>query len=376
MSKATVRGTRNPSAVWIVKRDGKRGGAYRIRWVDPLSGQTFSQSAGRDLALAREMRDAKKSELRDGLAGRQPIKDVSDLADVLPTFMAGKSAVTIRTTKRTLNEFIKLCGDRRLTRFDKSAMMQFRARRLVEGASFATVNKDLRQCKSALTHAVNAGWLRDNPLLKWKALFLTAPEKRIRVVEPAEFNAILGTCENPILRVLFIVAYDVGLRRTELANLRWTAVDLAKGVLHVENNPKAGEFTKSRKTRSLPMSSDVKANLAALLDGVAKIVEGGGQQPKYPHVFTWDNGQPFKPDWLTHEFARLAKLARVPHCTLHDLRRSWSTILQRAGVDRSLVKDLGGWSTLSVVERHYTGEVDERHREAMQAGEALRKGVG
>jgi hypothetical protein len=34
-------------------------------------------------------------------------------------------------------------------------------------------------------------------------------------------------------------------------------------------------------------------------------------------------------------------------------------------VDRSIVKDLGGWSNVNVLERHYTGDVSEAHRRAM-----------
>ena len=42
--------------------------------------------------------------------------------------------------------------------------------------------------------------------------------------------------------------------------------------------------------------------------------------------------------------ARIVKRAGIAYCTLHDLRRSFSTLAQRAGVDRYTVKDLGGWS--------------------------------
>jgi len=62
---------------------------------------------------------------------------------------------------------------------------------------------------------------------------------------------------------------------------------------------------------------------------------------------------------------KLVALAGIAHCALHDLRRSFSTLAQRAGVDRYTVKDLGGWSVVSVVEKHYTGDVSEAHRRAM-----------
>ena len=87
--------------------------------------------------------------------------------------------------------------------------------------------------------------------------------------------------------------------------------------------------------------------------------------PIFPHAFTWPNGKLYKPDWVTRTFTALVRKAGIPYCTPHDLRRSFSTIAQRAGVDRSIVKDLGGWSDISVLERHYTGDVSEAHRRAM-----------
>jgi integrase len=85
-----------------------------------------------------------------------------------------------------------------------------------------------------------------------------------------------------------------------------------------------------------------------------------------PHVFTWPDGQAYKADWITHWFEALKNKAKVAGCSIHDLRRSFSTICQRAGVDRNVVKDLGGWSTVGVVEKHYTGDVAPMFREAMR----------
>lgn len=62
---------------------------------------------------------------------------------------------------------------------------------------------------------------------------------------------------------------------------------------------------------------------------------------------------------------------KISHCALHDLRRSWSTIMQRSGIDRSTVKEMGGWSSITVVERHYTGEVPEVHQQAMERVAAI-----
>ena len=73
-----------------------------------------------------------------------------------------------------------------------------------------------------------------------------------------------------------------------------------------------------------------------------------------------------KNDWVSRRFREVRETARAPYCTIHDLRPSWSTLAQRAGIDKVTVKDLGGWSEVSVVERHYTGGVSKVHRRPMK----------
>ena len=357
---------RQPTAVWINKRKAKRGTSCRVRRIDPKTGKMASESCGRDLAYARLRRDQMKQELRDGLAGRLPDTSIADLRDRLPDLMAGRSPHTVSKTVDSLKSLEDLCGAMPIAGIDRGVVMDFRAKRLAGGAARATVNKDLRQIRSALSYAVDAGLLRANPLLRWKGLMLPEPEKQVRVVEENEFAKLVEACENPSLKALLVVAYRQGLRRKELANLRWAAVDLEKRVLHVVNVTEAGELTKSRKNRSLPMHPDVHEALSGLAENARTCrVEDGRLVPAAVYVFTWPNGEPYKADWLTHWFSGLVKKADVQHATLHDLRRSFSTTAQRAGVDRSVLKDLGGWSTVGVVEKHYTGDVSAVHRAAM-----------
>jgi len=356
---------RQSTAVWINKRKGKRGTSYRLRWIDPKTGKMRSESCGRDLAYARERRDQVKQEIRHGLAGRLPDTSIAELRDRLPFLMAGRSTHTIEKTQGSLDSLRDQCGEMPIGSIDRGVAMVFRAKRLAGGAARATVNKDLRQIRSALSYAADGGLIRANPLLRWKGLMLPEPEKQVRVVEEKEFAQVLKVCENPALKALLVVAYRQGLRRRELANLRWAAVDLEKRVLHVVNVTEAGELTKSRKNRSLPMHPDVHEALSVLAKNARRRVEDGRAVPAPTYVFTWPDGQPFKADWLTHWFTGLVKKAKVEHATLHDLRRSFSTNAQRAGIDRHVVKDLGGWSTVAVLEKHYTGDVSPVYRAAM-----------
>lgn len=369
---------RTPTAVWIVRRQGKKGTSYRLRWIDHRTGAWDSEPCGRDLAYARARRDQKRQEIRDGLSGRLPELGLAELIGSndqpgkLDAMMAGRSADTIKKTKDSLRLIQALCGINNVAGIDRRAIMDFKAKRLDGGVRAATVNKDLRQLRAVLSYAMDADYLRSNPLLRWRGLMIKEPEKQVRVVEADEFAKLLKASENPGYKALLQTGYYQGLRRTELVNLRWSAVDLANGELHVVNVVEAGELTKSRKNRSVPLDPAVAAVLGQLWRETPKRIEGGAAVPVSPYVFTWPDGKPFKNDWVTHEFKRLVGLAGIAKCTIHDLRRSFSTLAQRAGVDRSVVKDLGGWSSLSVVEKHYTGNVSQAHRSAMERIAAAR----
>lgn len=388
---------RTPDAVWIDRESVQGGYSYRVRWIDPATGRKRSLPAGRDKALARILAADKRRELRGLAAGSAPLHRVSELRNKLPTWMAHRAPGTIAKMQRALDDFVDIVGDLWLAQVTRERVMEFRAKRLAgksprvvrkteraeetpeppgkaerldEGVSRATVNRDLRQIRSALTYALDAGWLVANPLLRWKAGAIVEPEKQIRVVEPEEFNRLHAAARlrDPALALALTVSYYQGLRRAELVKLEWDHVDLERNALAVVNvmDSEDEKLNKNRKNRVSPLRAVVKTALEEHLARVPKVLTPEGLAPKWPHLFTFPDGRPWTADWLSHQFPELVADAGIRHATLHDLRRSFSTLAQRAGMDRALVKDLGGWSCLSVVERHYTGELDERYRDAMQ----------
>lgn len=82
--------------------------------------------------------------------------------------------------------------------------------------------------------------------------------------------------------------------------------------------------------------------LTALLADLPKMIESGRQQPKHPHCFSWPDGTGYAPDWAAHEFARIVKRSGLSRCSLHDLRRSFSTLAQRAMKKIAAAQGLAG----------------------------------
>jgi integrase len=136
-------------------------------------------------------------------------------------------------------------------------------------------------------------------------------------------------------------------------------VDLKGRMLHVINRRDEGELTKSRKNRSVPMYPDVHNALASLWRRAPKVVAGGHQCPKYPHAFVWPDRRRFKPGRVSGKFAKLVQEARIAPATV---------VLDtgpESRVDKYTVKDLGGWSTVGVVEKHYTEDYSDVLKAAM-----------
>lgn len=355
--------------VWLESRKSKkRGRRYDLRWIDPSTGKQKGKCVGGDKVGARDELVNKLEEINEYIRNGGRLKSgkrLEDLYEALPDWMAGKARITVVQTKRAMKQLIGYAGNRFVSMIDRELIMEFRAKRIHAEISSATVNKELRQIKSALGYAVHAGWLTQNPLWHWPQMFVREPERTIRVVEPDEFAKLIEHCEQPGFDSLLIVAYYQGLRRAELSQLRWGDVDLEGGALTVRNKIETGELTKSRKNRTVPLRAQVIEALRMQWDGERKIIASGRTTVKHPYVWHWPDGVKWTADWITHEFARVVDRAKVNHCTLHDLRRSFSTLAQRAGVDRSMVKDLGGWSSVAVVERHYTGEIGQAAKRAI-----------
>lgn len=122
--------------------------------------------------------------------------------------------------------------------------------------SVATVNREIALLKRFLNRSVRRGELRNNPIAHVR--LLAEDNVRQRAVTEAEFEAmVLGADEwfRPILNV----AYNTGMRRSEVLGLRWEQVDLREGIIRL-----AQSDTKSGKPRVIVLPGKVQDALQAL----------------------------------------------------------------------------------------------------------------
>ena len=327
-----------------------RGFSYSIRWQDPRTGTFRSQATGPDKSYAQHCAAQKRQELASGkISGRTAIGFDDFVLEHLEALEDTLSPGSCVEHERTLAQFKAACSPKDLTVIDFQMLEKFRAARIADGVSPATVNKCLRTLQSALERAVQRGYLTGNPFKEpgvRKSLFLREPEPVPTVLEPAEFAEVLKACPNDDWRAVCIIGYYAGLRIGEILSLEWTDLDLDRRMLHVRN--KADHRTKSGKNRTVPLAREIEAALQTRMSS----------RFRGPFIFEQLRGRNAVAN-ASRDFRKIVKRAGLvdeagkPRFSLHDLRRTFCTNLLGTGTDPKTVQTLAGHADVGTTLKHY-----------------------
>jgi len=343
---------RRATKVWIRKRRTNGGISYSLRWRE--DGRMRSESLGRvGKERADRMRLKKEYELAF-VTAREPVEIgwQEFVEDHLRFSRAKKSEATCVIEERLLRQIGEHLQPAKLTDLTYEKLEAFFThRRLVDGVSPATLNKQIRTLRSVLARAAKHGYLEDNPAKELG--FWDEAEKTNRTLSPAEVEALLAAGPSVEWRAFLYLAVSCGLRVGELCHLRWEDLDLERGILSVRN--RSHWQTKGRKNRILGLNE----RAISLLKKVRSGAKGS------PHVFSTRQGNPWRNN-IQPTFRRIVKKAGISSCTLHDLRRTFCTEVSKKMPPKVLM-ELAGHSDIKVTEKYYLAAAQEQQvKEAAQ----------
>jgi integrase/recombinase XerD len=152
-------------------------------------------------------------------------------------------------------------------------------------------------------------------------------EKKLpRVVSKAEIMALINAVDNLKHRLMLMLLYSAGLRRSELLNLRKTDLDEARGTVLIRGG-------KGRKDRQSLLASNVIPFFQQYLQEY---------KPVY-WVFEGEGGGKYSASSLQKVLkAAIARTGKDSSITLHTLRHSFATHLLEAGVSTRYIQYLLG----------------------------------
>ena len=169
------------------------------------------------------------------------------------------------------------------------------------------------------------------------------PRKHPRFLTQKEVDRIVTAVREEArtahwLADLIPFACHTGLRRSELVNLTWNAVDLDRRTLTVENTETFE--TKSGADRTVPLSDTA----VSILERLATDADEG-------YVWTHSDGQ-IDPDYLSKAFKRYARKAGLDDVHLHHTRHTACSWLAQRGVPIDAIRQFAGHSTVTVTEKY------------------------
>ena len=239
-----------------------------------------------------------------------------------------------------------------------------------------------------LTNTLNAAerqeYITKNPMRA-----VSPPKKRQREAKfytPEQLGILLDKAVGTRLELpVFICAY-LGLRRGELCGLRWSDVDLEHKTITIENTrTQAGkkEIEKGTKTASSTRTLYLPDTLCDMLKAAKENQQACRAEYKNAYddndyVVVMEDGRPFRPNYLSELFGKFLADNGLPKIVLHELRHTFASLSNQAGIPAYNIGKALGHSTPATTQKIYTHLLDQTHTQAVEgvaaiADEARRK---
>lgn len=270
-------------------------------------------------------------------------------------------------TQHTLSNNFDPIMSQRLDAITGRDLEQIRTGWMQAGNKASTVNRKMGSISGVFSRAVEWEYIDTHPLTKLKQLkvdskgvirYLAADEaKRLRDALDARQDEMRAERESantwrtdrhrePMpsllqlpftdhLKPMVLVSLNTGMRRGELFDLKWSAVNFDTKTITV-----AGATTKTSDTRHIPMNKEAIGVLEAWKKQVSKS----------PYVFPGQGGGRFedvKSAWL-----KLLERAQIDGFRWHDMRHDFASRLVMAGVPLNTVRDLLGHADIKMTLRY------------------------
>jgi integrase len=302
-----------------------------------IDGKRYVARLGKNISrsVAGELASVKRAAFLKGEVGIRKKRDLS-FKDAREKFEqwaeANKKPNTLTTYRECLRRLAESFGGTRLSMISPFAVEAHKQRRL-QARARVRANRECAVLKALFHRCQDWGLFEgDNPVRMVK--FVKEPRQRLRYLEPEEEHRLLQAAPEP-LRSIILVGIHCGLRlQAEALTLKWSDVDLSRRTLTVQ----AG-YAKSGQTRTVPLNSAVLVALSRLK------AEANGE-----FVFTTRTGKPY--DSIRNGIESACTRAGLEGVTPHTTRHSFATRLIASGVDLRTVQELGGWSSLRMLERY------------------------
>lgn len=162
------------------------------------------------------------------------------------------------------------------------------------------------------------------------------PDVRVRWEPPEVIEALINALRLPWMRDAAIVAVATGMRESELFGLTPAQLDLAQRNAWITH-----EGAKSKRARAVPLNDDALAVLTRRMESAGRLVFTRGEELS---TLIQQNDK--------RDFERACRAVGIEDFHWHDLRHTWASWHVQRGTPLMVLKELGGWETIEMVQKY------------------------
>lgn len=315
-----------------VYKSGRRSFRHRYTFLGVKKMMTLGEFPAVNLDKARERVRANKAMLAEDIdpkEERQQQRDASTFAEFTEDHYLPFAKKERRSFTDIANRIEKrlnpVFGDRQMPRISKQDISRFHLQ-LRDDVSATTANRYLALASSVFTRAIELGVVTVNPCRGISKFKEGGGRKRVLSKEELDrFTASLRQeMETGPGQAIFLMM-ATGLRKGEILSLQWSNIDLENCKVYLPN-------TKSGVPRYAPLNSQAIGFLQQMQLSCDKSIDWVfPSKSKKGHLL--DTRRTFK---------TIIDRAGIEALRMHDLRRSFASILINSGVPIYEIRDLLG----------------------------------
>jgi integrase len=361
-------------------KEERSPGVWRLRVFmvrDPDTGNV--RQATRTFRGTKKQADSALADLVHEVSRGGVSTDTSTVAEYLDRWLdhitPTKSPTTVRGYRGKIRRINAKLGKVKLGKLTAQHLDRTYRDWLDEGLQPTSVHHIHAVISTALNQAVKWGLVDAAATAKASPPPLRVQPKKVPSAEVVQ-RLIAGAESRgqPVLAAAIALATTTGARRGELLGLRWSDIDLDRGLLGIERSIKHDDgpgwvvgATKTHAQRRIALdgfSVEVLRRHRAAAEQRAVDAMVDLEADGYVFTFEPTGRTPMKPDSLGQAFRRLCDKEGIEGMSLHTLRHFSASVLVASGRDVRTIAGRLGHSDATTTLRVYSHMIEGRDRDA------------
>jgi integrase len=292
-----------------------------------------------------------------------------------------KASTHVRYAILIRKQIVPTLGHIRLVDLTPTDVTGAYAKLMRDGLSAQTTTKAHKLLGQILGDAEAAGVIARNVQRSRAVHAPRVPHREMQTLTAEQSRAVLHAADADRLSALYVLALSTGARQGELFALRWSDVDLNRGIIRIRRTltraKGAPTFTEPKTAagrRSVPIGASAVEALRRhkWQQAEERLRNGIGGAADDALVFATEVGTPLSSqNFLTRTHYPLLKVAGVPRVRFHDLRHTAATLMLERGVHPRIMAERLGHANPSITMSVYAHVSPSMGREAADVLDAV-----